>query len=132
MMQVLVDIPRLEDGQVLSSGGSRQNGRLAHQYCNPRPYHPEEPRSSQFKQEFRDFIGVIAIDAGHMAWDELGRPLVRKGMSKVTEMITILFSSKELKANRILEEHEARKRAVISQLLEQDDSVVTPDNWRYG
>ena len=73
MKKYVVEAPEPKDGQVASSGGIRENGKLVAQYKNPRPYEEslenidyEEKVESELdyaiKNEVRDIFKTLLLE----------------------------------------------------------------------
>lgn len=98
MRKYIVEAPAPKKGQSVSSGGIRENGKLAVQYKNPVPYTEpnaslparKEPSSSEnhFKREAKE-IGMWLMKT---AWNKYGKPVVeakfeqwgQQAVSKIT------------------------------------------------
>lgn len=97
MRKYIVEAPAPKKGQSVSSGGIRENGKLAVQYKNPVPYTEpstslparKEPSSSenQFKEEAKE-LGLWLIKT---AWNKYGKPVIEAkfeqwGQQKVSKI----------------------------------------------
>ena len=93
MAKYIVEAPEPKKGQEVSSGGIRENGKLATQFKNPVPYkEPTLPpavvtqklnteliRKEQAKAR-RNEAGMYLLS---LAWQEFGEPLLRSGLRKL-------------------------------------------------
>lgn len=92
MRKYIVEAPEPKKGQKASSGGIRENGKLAAQFKNPVPY--EEPALSpavinqytngefvckEQERSRRTEVGMHILD---IVWQEFGEPLLRSGIHK--------------------------------------------------
>ena len=97
MAKYIVEAPEPKKGQKASSGGIRENGKLASQFKNPVLY--QEPtlppsvvtqkasteliRKEQAKTR-RNEVGMYLLG---LAWQEFGEPLLRSGFRKLGNKI---------------------------------------------
>lgn len=77
MAKYIVEAPEPKKGQKVSSGGIRENGKLASQFKNPVPY-KEQARAR------RNEAGMYLLG---LAWQEFGEPLLRSGLRKLGSTI---------------------------------------------
>ena len=77
MAKYIVEAPEPKKGQKVSSGGIRENGKLASQFKNPVPY-KEQARAR------RNEAGMYLLG---LAWQEFGEPLLRSGLRKLGNTI---------------------------------------------
>ena len=73
MAKYIVEAPEPKKGQEVSSGGIRENGKLATQFKNPVPYKAR-----------RNEAGMYLLS---LAWQEFGEPLLRSGLRKLGNSI---------------------------------------------
>lgn len=97
MAKYIVEAPEPKKGQKVSSGGIRENGKLASQFKNPVPYkEPTQPpavvtqkpntelvRKEQARAR-RNEAGMYLLG---IAWQEFGEPLLRSGLHKLGNII---------------------------------------------
>ena len=77
MAKYIVEAPEPKKGQKVSSGGIRENGKLASQFKNPVPY-KEQARAR------RNEAGMYLLG---LAWQEFGEPLLRSSLRKLGKTI---------------------------------------------
>ncbi len=97
MTKYIVEAPEPKKGQKVSSGGIRENGKLATQFKNPVPYKeptlPSTVVSQKANTEFvrKEHVKARRNEAGMyllgLAWQELGEPLLRSGLRKLESTI---------------------------------------------
>jgi hypothetical protein len=97
MKKYIVEAPELKEGQKVSSGGIRENGKLAAQFKNPVPYkgptlppsvinqHPssEIVRKNQARSQRKE-VGMYLLG---LTWQEFGEPLLRSGLRKLRQKL---------------------------------------------
>ena len=97
MAKYIVEAPEPKKGQKVSSGGIRENGKLASQFKNPVPYkeptlppaavaqkqNPELVLKEQARAR-RNEVGVYLLG---IVWQEFGEPLLRSGLHKLCNKI---------------------------------------------
>ena len=97
MAKYIVEAPEPKKGQKVSSGGIRENGKLATQFKNPVPYkelmlppaiitqklNAELARKEQLRAR-RNKAGMYLLST---AWQELGDPLLRSSLHKLGDVI---------------------------------------------
>lgn len=97
MKKYIVEAPEPKRGQKLSSGGIRENGKIAVQFKNPHPYSEpldaaslvKAPDNAQLidrakRQNQRHQTGMYLFS---IVWQELGEPLVRFGLQELKHKI---------------------------------------------
>ena len=97
MAKYIVEAPEPKKGQKLSSGGIRENGKLATQFKNPVPYKEptlppavvtQKPNTELIRKEQararRNEAGMYLLS---LAWQEFGEPLLRSGLRKLGNSI---------------------------------------------
>ena len=77
MAKYIVEAPEPKKGQKVSSGGIRENGKLASQFKNPVPY-KEQARAR------RNEAGMYLLG---LAWQEFGETLLRSSLRKLGNTI---------------------------------------------
>ena len=77
MAKYIVEAPEPKKGQKVSSGGIRENGKIASQFKNPVPY-KEQARAR------RNEAGMYLLG---LAWQEFGEPLLRSSLRKLGNTI---------------------------------------------
>ena len=77
MAKYIVEAPEPKKGQKVSSGGIRENGKLASQFKNPVPY-KEHARAR------RNEAGMYLLG---LAWQEFGKPLLLSSLRKLGNTI---------------------------------------------
>ena len=77
MAKYIVEAPEPKKGQKVSSGGIRENGKLASQFKNPVPY-KEQARAR------RNEAGMYLLG---LAWQEFREPLLRSSLRKLGNTI---------------------------------------------
>ena len=97
MKKYIVEAPEPKKGQTISSGGIRENGKMAAQFRNPIPY--EEPVTSPMishrvksngemqethLQPGRNEVGMHILG---LVWQECAEPLVRSSLRKMSQTI---------------------------------------------
>jgi len=97
MRKYIVEAPEPKKGQKASSGGIRENGKLAAQFKNPVPYdEPTLPPAVITQHTNAEFVckeqaRSRRIEAGmyifDIAWQEFGEPLLRSGIHKLAQKI---------------------------------------------
>ena len=96
MAKYIVEAPEPRDGQKVSSGGIRENGKLASQFKNPIPYEDPTPTpSDEIKKSDPDLarkesararkqkVGLYLLG---LAWQEFGEPLFCAVLHKLKDM----------------------------------------------
>jgi len=97
MAKYIVEAPEPKKGQKVSSGGIRENGKLATQFKNPLPYKEptmspavmaQKPNAELIRREQararRNEAGMYLLS---LAWQEFGEPLLRSGLRKLGNSI---------------------------------------------
>ena len=77
MAKYIVEAPEPKKGQKVSSGGIRENGKLASQFKNPVPY----------KEQARARRNEAGMYLHGLAWQEFGEPLLRSSLRKLGNTI---------------------------------------------
>ena len=103
MAKYIVEAPEPKKGQKVSSGGIRENGKLATQFKNPVPYkeptlpptvvnqraNTELVRKEQARA-LRNKAGMYFLG---LAWQEFGDPVLRSGLHKLRDAAINFFES---------------------------------------
>lgn len=101
MKKYIVEAPEPKDGQKVSSGGIRENGRLTVQFKNPVSYEEQvhlpsavtstlynilqnEAQININKSKIRQSISIII-------WEEFGEPLLRYGFRNLCNVVKYQF-----------------------------------------
>lgn len=97
MAKYIVEAPEPKRGQKVSSGGIRENGRLASQFKNPVPYkEPTLPPTVVVPKPNIDFIrkeqararrNEVKMYLLSLVWQEFGEPILRSGLHKLRDPI---------------------------------------------
>lgn len=96
-IKVIVEAPLPKKGQKLSSGGVRENGKIASQYKHPQRYieTPKKsvvkPASSVYKEKVKAYVANEALDVigttAHMAFDDVGKRVLHKWFQMAADRI---------------------------------------------
>ncbi len=97
MAKYIVEAPEPKKGQKVSSGGIRENGKLATQFKNPVPYKEptlppavttQKPNAELIRREqARARRNEASMYLLSLAWQEFGEPLLRSGLRKLGNSI---------------------------------------------
>ena len=97
MAKYIVEAPEPKKGQKVSSGGIRENGKLASQFKNPVPYKEQtlppnvvtQKAGSELvrKEQARARRNEAGMYLLSLAWQEFGEPLLRSGLRKLGNSI---------------------------------------------
>lgn len=97
MAKYIVEVPEPKKGQKVSSGGIRENGKLAKQFKNPVPYKdsilpptvvtPKADAKPARKEQANDLSQKVIMYFLELAWQEFGEPLLRFGFRKLRNTI---------------------------------------------
>ena len=122
MQKYIVEVKTPKKGQKVSTGGVRENGKMAAQFTNPVPYiEPEnrptiQPQNYGLKEYAKERATELARDAIHdgleLLWYELLQPILR---SKLRQL-----------GNRFVSTIEAKNKIMLSKEAETIDIDVTP------
>lgn len=122
MQKYIVEVKAPKKGQKVSTGGVRENGKMAAQFTNPVPYiEPEyrptiQPQNYGLKEYAKERATELAQDAIHdgleILWYELLQPVLR---SKLRQL-----------GNRFVSAIEAKNKIILSKEAETIDIDVTP------
>ena len=106
MVKYIVEAPEPKNGQKVSSGGIRENGKLASQFKNPVPY--KEP-----------------------TWQEFGEPLLRSGLHKLGSVIVSKIEAPTTRTVQPLSSPESEIIDVEADEIEtiyDDDKIINFQN----
>lgn len=127
MTKYVVEAPVPTVDQEPSSGGLRENGKIAVQYKNPKPYKEPSQQTSNKAIQNRsihqnDFFQQAGIQLRDMAWQEIAKPIIRTGMQKFTEKIAqkIGFLTKPNSSHLLSSENEP----TIIDLSDEDITIL--------
>ena len=97
MKKYIVEAPVPQEGQKISSGGVRENGKLTSQFKNPIPYttpNLQPPKNDGLtnidnlqKNQLKFFRNEICIYLLEIFWEEFGEEVFRFGLRKLREKI---------------------------------------------
>ncbi len=97
MAKYIVEAPEPKRGQKVSTGGIRENGKIASQFKNPVPY--KEPMQSPTvithnsnldlirKEQAKSIRNEVGMYLLGLAWQEFGEPILRSGLHKLGNVI---------------------------------------------
>lgn len=93
MQKFIVEAPRPQNGQKASSGGIRENGRLASQYKNPVPYYETTTESYDIKsvliQGIKKWISENSDDIIRVIMDDILWPLITSGAKSIKNKLFV-------------------------------------------
>lgn len=137
MVKYIVEAPEPKNGQKASSGGIRENGKLASQFKNPVPYkEPTLPptvinQTSNTGLVFKEQARKPGNEAGMyligIFWQEVGEPLLRLGLHKLG---SVIISKIEAPTNRIVQHISSSESEIIDveadeiETLYDDDKII--------
>lgn len=133
--QIIVEAPKLKDGQIYSSGGVRENGKIIAQYKNPRPYYEpqilkELPNNSYtIGDRVKDQVTDLAISIGKecilMIWKEFVKPLIHSGLNQ-------LCQKKAINEENILRTNSSaysdNRNATMSKYIQKEERCLEDGN----
>ena len=109
MAKYIVEAPEPKRGQKVSSGGIRENGKLATQFKNPVPYiEPtlppgvvtQKPNNELIrKEQARARINEAKMYLLGIIWQEFGEPVFRSGLHKLRNAVIIFLNHHPIKLN---------------------------------
>ena len=139
MKKYLVEVEEPKKGQVVSTGGVRDNGKMAAQFKNPIPYEEPSPapvnkstgiipatnaRGNYLKTRIREEAQGLAVDVGRdvafMLWDDFGKPFLK---AKLAQAVDWFLSSP--KKNTDIESYDIPTRAT-GEIIDVDAKDLTP------
>lgn len=104
MQKYIVEVKSPKKGQKVSTGGVRENGKMAALFTNPIPYiEPEylpaiQPQTYGLKKYAKDRAVELAQNAIHdgleMLWYELLQPVLRSKLRQLSNSIVTAIESK--------------------------------------
>ena len=92
----IVEAPMPDKGQLPSSGGIRENGKLTAQYKNPVPYTDPDscpskplttPKSIAHNGDLNDICKYFGKELSEIIWVELGKPFLKAKLHQLREKI---------------------------------------------
>lgn len=113
MQKYIVEVPAPKEGQKVSTGGIRENGKMAAQFTNPIPYiapehHPTiQPQTYGLKEYSKDQATEFAQDAIRdgleMLWYELLQPVLRSKLHQLgTRFVTAIEAKNKISSSSIV------------------------------
>lgn len=104
MQKYIVEVKAPKKGQKVSTGGVRENGKMAAQFTNPIPYiEPEylpaiQPQTYVLKEYAKDLAVELAQNAIHdgleMLWHELLQPVLRSKLRQLSNTVVTAIESR--------------------------------------
>lgn len=104
MQKYIVEVKAPKKGQKVSTGGIRENGKMAAQFTNPIPYiEPEypptiQPQAYNLKEYAKGRATELAQDAIHdgleMLWYELLQPVLRSKLRQLEKRYVTAIEAK--------------------------------------
>lgn len=136
MAKYIVEAPAPKKGQKVSSGGIRENGKLASQFKNPVPYIEPTPPPAVVTQKSntelirkeqararRNEAGMYLLG---LAWQEFGEPLLRSGLHKLGNVI---ISKIEGSSNQTVQQHRSSPEPeIIDVEADEIETIYDDDN----
>jgi len=115
----IVEAPRPTKGQVMSSGGLREKGRLVSQYKNPVPYNPQQEKQIIYVSNRRSSDFGTAIR--RILWEELGAPIIRYGLNRLADKVVeaVFEPPKKTRVTHVISASTSRRpqqQAIISSI----------------
>lgn len=90
MQKYIVEVDTPKKGQVVGTGGIRENGKIASLFKNPKPYvEPTFPQTAQIRKQnpsptsnanSKPFQSLLL----HIIWEDLAEPLFHYGLNMLT------------------------------------------------
>lgn len=134
MAKYIVEAPEPKKGQKASSGGIRENGKLASQFKNPVPYKEPTLPPAVVVQESntelvlkeqararRNEVGMYLLD---IFWQEFGEPILRSGLHKLG---SVIISKIEAPANRTEQHISSAESEIIDVEAEEIETIYDDD-----
>ncbi len=129
--RLVVEAPYLKKGQVFSSGGVREGGRIVEQYKNPVPYKENNTQvnnyiikrdySEEFKNEMRSaavsFAANVGTEIAINAFNEIVIPALKDAYVFCREYIFDNYSNKKVSDKRI----NLKAQEIIEEKIEDKD-----------
>lgn len=137
MRKLIVEAPELKEGQIDSSGGIRENGKISVQYKNPVPYveptfPPTVPQKSYtrkdiLKDQAKDFAMDIGTDIIAMLWYEYGRPYLQAKLHQLGKK-AITYLESPSKSHSITASETKTSKIIDAEYVETQESEDFEDN----
>lgn len=140
MAKYIVEAPEPKKGQKASSGGIRENGRLASQFKNPVPYkEPTLPPAVVAQKQNTELIlkeqararrNEVGVYLLGIVWQEFGEPLLRSGLHKLG---SVIISKIEAPATRTVQHLSSPESEIIDVEADEietihDDKIISFQN----
>ena len=135
MVKYIVEAPEPKNGQKVSSGGIRENGKLTAQFKNPVPYKEPTlpPAAVDQKQNTELVLKEQAIarrnEAGMyllgIIWQELGEPVLRSGLHKLG---SVIISKIEAPTNVTVQHISSSESEIIDVESVEVETIYNGDN----
>ena len=141
MVKYIVEAPEPKNGQKVSSGGIRENGKLASQFKNPVPYKEPTLPPAVVVQESntelvlkeqararRNEVGMYLLD---IFWQEFGEPILRSGLHKLGSVIISKIEAPTTRTEQNISSSESEIIDVEVDELEticEDDKIISFHN----
>lgn len=147
MKKYIVEVEEPKEGQVISTGGVRANGKMAAQFKNPIPYEVPKPTPTAIaiksdtnapvalksaygikeraKAEAMDFALDFGIDMVKMVWYRWGKPILETKLSQAVDRYLPTVSQKKEISHSI--HHYADKETEIID-VEAKDIITVNDS----
>ncbi len=103
MAKYIVEAPEPKKGQKASSGGIRENGRIASQFKNPIPYKDKAPSRVPAQNSFGTALtckeqeenrnNTIGCYLLNLVWQEFGEPILRSGFRMLGNIVVSKIES---------------------------------------
>ena len=127
MRKLIVEAPELKEGQKDSSGGIRENGKIAVQYKNPVPLPPTThqrsyTRKDMLKDQVKDFAIGVGTDLISMIWSEYGKPFIRTKLQQLGQR-AIAYPAPPAKASPVSTKQDVKSSHNID--VEFEDTLET-------
>lgn len=137
MQKYIVEVKAPKEGQKVSTGGIRENGKMAAQFTNPIPYiepeyHPTiQPHAYSLKKYAKDRATEFAQDAIRdgleMLWYELLQPVLRNKLHQLgTKFVTAIETKNKISSSSIVVPEEPEPIAKGTTLLPTTSENVIP------
>lgn len=134
MAKYIVEAPEPKKGQKVSSGGIRENGKLASQFKNPVPYkEPTQPPTVVTQKPNTELVHKEQARARRneagmyllgLAWQELGEPLLRSGLHKLGNVI---ISKIDGSTNQTVQHISSPKPEIIDVEADEIETIYDDD-----
>ena len=128
MRKLIVEAPELKEGQIDSSGGIRENGKISVQYKNPIPYvEPKLPpatpqktytRKDMLKDQAKNFAMDVGTDLISMIWYEYGRPFIQAKLHQLGQK-AIAYLESPTKASQVISQKDTNAANIIDAEYEE-------------